>query len=196
MALKYGMYRQLELLSWKKAADIFAPYTGDIKLFLNCNPYFIEGDNLDNALGIILKAGIKPQDVQLEITERSEVSDYKYFYNQLKNYRSEGFKFAVDDVGGGFASLESIVRIKPEVLKIERHIVSNLDRDKYKCSMVKFILAFCEENGISCVAEGVETRREYEYLMNMGVNAGQGYYFYRPSPKIDLLDIQEKLWKC
>ncbi len=196
MAFKYGMYQQLELLSWKKAIEYAAQYIGDVKLFLNCNPYMVEADRLADVMGILKNLSVHPHNIVLEITERSAISDYALFYEKLRGYRVEGFQFAVDDVGGGFASLESIVQTKPEVLKIDRHIIKDLYTDVYKSSIVKFILAFCKENNITCVAEGIETKKEFDFLQGLGVNAGQGYYLYKPTPHIDLIDIQEKIWNC
>lgn len=195
MALKFGMYEHLELLSWEKALEYSCKYLNDVKLFLNCNPFFVESGRCQDILNMMYRYGVSPANIVLEITERSAVTDYQYFYEQIDFFRKEGFKFAVDDVGGGFASLESIVKIKPEVLKIERHIVNDIYKDPYKYSMVKFILAFCEENHIACVAEGIEQKEELDFLATIGVNAGQGYYLYKPAPYINFLDIQDAIWK-
>ena len=185
-ALKYGVYTELEILCWRKAVTLAAPQLAELKLFLNCNPYLIEGPRFLTIQSIFADHKIPPSHVILEITERSRVTNYKLFYEHLKKYRECGFRFAVDDVGGGFASLESIVETKPEVVKIDRHIVSDLDTDSFKKSIIKFIVAFCKENNIISIAEGVETKKEWDTLIDLGIDAGQGYYFYRPTAELNI----------
>ena len=113
---------------------------------------------------IFEKFEISTKNVVLEITERSAISDFKIFYDKMKKYREYGFNFAVDDVGGGYASLESIVQTKPEVVKIDRHIISDVSKDAFKESIVRFIVSFCKENNIVSIAEGVETKEQVDFL--------------------------------
>ena len=96
---------------------------------------------------------------------------------------------AVDDVGGGYASLESIVETRPDVVKIDRHIISDLKRDPFRRSIVKFIVAFCKENHIVSVAEGIETQQDLDTVISLGVDAGQGYFLYKPTTQINLGDM-------
>lgn len=185
-ALKYGVYNELEILCWKKAVKFVAPHLADRKLFLNCNPYLIEGPRFLMIKSIFEDQHISPAQVVLEITERSRITNFKLFYEHLRKYRECGFRFAVDDVGGGFASLESIVETKPEMVKIDRHIVCDLDSDQFKKSIIKFIVSFCKENNIVSIAEGIETEKELDILIELGIDAGQGYYLYRPTAEINI----------
>jgi len=185
-ALQYGLYAELEILSWSIALSSLARHVDGQRLFLNCNPYFIESAQFLRVKAMLEKNGISPDTIVLEITERSAISDFKRFYEQLRHYRDYGFQFAVDDVGGGYASLESIIETKPEVVKIDYHIVRGVCHDTYKQSIVKFIVSFCKENGIFSIAEGIERREDFDLLKSMGVDAGQGFYMYKPTPKIDI----------
>ncbi|MEW5894686.1 MAG: EAL domain-containing protein [Candidatus Omnitrophota bacterium] len=185
-ALQYGLYTELELLSWSMALDSLSRSLYDEKIFLNCNPYFIEMTNYHRVKAIFEKFEISTKNVVLEITERSAISNFKIFYKQIQNYRDYGFHFAVDDVGGGYASLESIVQTKPEVVKIDRHIISGLAKDAFKRSIVRFIVSFCNENKIVSVAEGVETRDDLKTVRDLGVTCGQGFYLFKPTAQIDL----------
>lgn len=184
-ALKYGMYADMEILAWSTALPQVAKFLRDEKVFLNCNPYFIETAPFAKVKALFEKNHVAPQNVVLEITERSAIADFKLFYTQLNNYRDYGFRFAVDDVGGGYASLESIIETKPEVLKIDRSIVADLQRDPYKRSIVKFIGQFCRENRILSIAEGIETKSDFEFLSGINLDAGQGYYFCKPTTTLD-----------
>lgn len=188
-ALEFGMYHELEMLSWRKAIQQANQYLTSEKLFLNCNPYFVEGPKFLAVQSLFDRANFDVKNVVLEITERSAVSDYKIFYEHLQQYRDFGFQFAVDDVGGGYASLESIVETKPEVVKIDRHIVCSIDQDPFKKSIVRFIVSFCRENNILCIAEGIETEKELATVLELGVDAGQGYFLYKPTSQIDFQSI-------
>lgn len=188
-ALSFGFYQEMELLSWRKAIETASKILTDEKLFLNCNPYFVEGPRSFSITDLFKINNLDVNNIILEITERTAISDYKVFYDHLKQFRELGFKFAVDDVGGGYASLESIVHTKPEVVKIDRHIISNLTGDPFKRSIIKFIVSFCKENSILCVAEGIETKEDLLELIELGVDAGQGYYLSKPSPQIKLEEV-------
>jgi EAL domain-containing protein (putative c-di-GMP-specific phosphodiesterase class I)/ActR/RegA family two-component response regulator len=183
-ALQFGFYEDLEIKCWDKAVSYAQKYLTDQKLFLNCNPYIVEGQRFNDIEQIFLENNMSPENIVFEITERSAVSDYKRFYDKLTMYRGKGFMFAIDDVGGGYGSLEAIVATKPEVVKIDHHIIAGIDDDQIKKSIVRFIAAFCNENNILCIAEGIERKEEMETVIGLGVNAGQGYYLCRPKPQI------------
>jgi len=184
-AIQYGVYQDIELLVWKKAIGYIAQHLDGKKLFLNCNPYLVEGSKFEAIKSLFDESNIKIEDVYLEITERSAVTNFKAFYQNLHAFRNYGFNFAIDDVGGGYASLESIVRTRPEVVKIDRHIVNELKNDALRRSVVKFIVALCREHNILSIAEGIETLEDYKAVKDLGVDAGQGYFFRKPESYID-----------
>lgn len=188
-AIHFGYYQDLEMTAWRKSLDYAAEYLDTYKLFLNCNPYLIQAAKFFDIIALFKNHNINLENIVLEITERSAVTDFDTFFQYLRDYRWKGFNFAVDDVGGGYASLDSIVQIKPEVVKIDHHIVRDIEKDNYKRSIVKFIVSFCRENSILSIAEGVETKEEYDVVKEVGIDAVQGYYLYRPSPVINLDDI-------
>ncbi len=188
-AIQYGFYQDMEFLAWEKALKYVSEHINGKKLFLNCNPYLVEGPKFMLIKALFDKHKFDVKNVFLEITERSAIPNFKAFYEHLQAYRDYGFKFAVDDVGGGYASLESIVETRPEAVKIDMHIVTHLENDPFRRSIVKFIVSFCKEHGIFSIAEGIETMRDFEIVRDLGVDAGQGYYFQRPSPEIRPEDV-------
>ncbi len=189
-ALQFGLYQEMELLSWTKAIDVISDLPYEHHIFLNCNPFLVEGSEFDKIKFIFDNSKVSPTNVILEITERSAISDSKLFYQNIQKFRNYGFRFAIDDLGGGYASLESIVQTKPDVVKIDRHIISDLKYDSFKRSIVKFIVAFCAENQIEVIAEGIETKDDLETVIDLGVNAGQGFFLYEPTAKVNLEEIQ------
>lgn len=189
-AIRFGLYCDLEMLSWRKAFKEISKHIEDEKIFLNCSPYLVEGPQFDQIKGIFEENKIRAENVILEITERSAISDFKIFYKLLRRYRDLGFIFAVDDVGGGYASLEAIVETRPEVVKIDRHIVTDLHNDAYRRSVVKFIVSFCREHNILSIAEGVETKEDLETIKELGVDGAQGYFLCRPTAKINIEELR------
>jgi len=195
-AIQYGVYQDLELLVWKKALAFASGRLQGKKLFLNCNPYLVEGSKFTAIKSLFDGNIVNTEDIILEITERSAVTNFKVFYKDLSVYRNYGFKFAIDDVGGGYASLEAIVETRPEVVKIDRHIVNDVKNDALRRSIVKFIVSLCKEHNILSIAEGIETKEDFKVVKELGVDAGQGYFFRKPEPEIDSNDgIIKKLEK-
>lgn len=207
-ALQFGCYCDLEIVVWKKALAMLADSlrearlpiveqtSGQGKIFLNCNPYLLEGPVFSKIQSMFDEHHIPRKNVVLEITERSAISDFKAFYESMRRYRELGFQIAVDDVGGGYASLESIVEIRPQVVKIDGHIVSNLKKDAFKRSIIKFLVSFCKERHVLSVAEGIETKEDLNAVIDLGVDAGQGYYLHRPTPLINFSDLQHLTLRC
>jgi EAL domain-containing protein (putative c-di-GMP-specific phosphodiesterase class I) len=186
-ALKYGVYYEVEMIGWRKAIKMASElFDGRQKLFLNCDPYLVESDKFKTVKDIFNSFGMCCNETFLEITERSAVSVFDVFYERLRDYRQDGFKIAVDDMGAGYSSLESIVEIRPEAVKLDRHIVNGVGGNRYKSSIIKLLVAFCRENDVICVAEGIETKQDFDALIDLGVDAGQGYYLSRPTDTMDL----------
>lgn len=192
-AIKFGFYHDLEMLAWRKALQVLTTQITQEKIFLNCNPYLVEGPKFLQIKRIFEENNIQGKNVVLEITERSDIRDLKIFYNHLQRYRDFGFQIAVDDVGGGYASLESIVETRPEVVKIDPHIIRDLKMDAYKRSIVKFVVLFCRENHIISIAEGIETREDLMMATEIGVDAGQGYYLLRPTSTLNITQMKERI---
>lgn len=184
-ALKYGMYYDLELVGWKKAvADWKAKYYPE-KVFLNCSPYLIEFEGFKKEI-LVDEIGIDPNYTVMEMTERFAIKDYKLFLNNIHEMREMGFVIAVDDLGSGFASLETVVEVNPDYVKIDMALIRDIHMNKVKNSVVETIIGFTKKNNIKSIAEGIEIKEELEQLKNLGVDAVQGYFLAKPSPEIDL----------
>jgi EAL domain-containing protein (putative c-di-GMP-specific phosphodiesterase class I) len=179
------------MLCWNRAAEIISQRTKNERFFFNCNAYVVEDDKFPAVKSIFARNQIPFNNIVLEISERSSITQEKMFYGRLGEFRDNGFTLAVDDVGAGYSSLESIVAVKPEIVKIDCRIIHGLDHDEIKRSVVRLIVSFCKENRIISVAEGVETREEFEVIISLGVDAVQGYYFYRPSPVLNLREMKD-----
>lgn len=100
----------------------------DQKLFLNVNPrsindpHFIHGQTM----ALIKRAGLRPINVVFEITERHAIPDFKTFRRVLEHYRNQGYLVAVDDLGAGYSSLQSIAQLQPDFIKLDMSLVRGI----------------------------------------------------------------------
>ena len=124
---------------------------------------------------------LSPGQIYFEITERHEVPDLEAMADILASYRRCGFRFAVDDAGAGYSSLQWIGELAPELIKIDRSVIRHVDSASVKMSVLKALVTIAEEIQCEVVAEGVEREEEADVLFRLNVGMGQGYYFARPN---------------
>lgn len=120
--------------------------------------------------------------VVLELTERSPIVDYEEAVECVSNLRVLGTRLAVDDVGRGFSGLGRVVELAPDLLKIDRSLVSGVDSDTAKSALIARLTSYGDEIGMEVVAEGIETEGELQTLRALGVRNGQGFLLGRPGP--------------
>jgi EAL domain-containing protein (putative c-di-GMP-specific phosphodiesterase class I) len=110
------------------------------------------------------------------------VQDYALLAEALEPLRSKGLRLAVDDAGAGYASFRHILKLKPDVIKLDSSLIRNIDSDTGSRALAAALIRFAEETGCKVVAEGVETREELAMLRRLEVNKAQGYLLGRPMP--------------
>lgn len=177
------VYR-LERLCRKKAIETASALPDDRLMFINIEPEAVADPELrDVMLGSVLsEAGITPQNIVLEITERSAIEDFRSFRAMLEHLRTMGFSIAVDDAGAGYTSLQILAEVRPEWLKVDMSLVRDIDADPVRRHLVEALVMFAERVGVKLVAEGVETPGELATLREIGVPYAQGFLFMRPAP--------------
>lgn len=128
----------------------------------------------------------------IEITEQNDISDDEL--NRIKKMGGEnsGCQLAIDDYGAGYSNIVNLLRYKPQVIKIDRYLISNIHNDINKQMFVKSTIDFAQMNGIKTVAEGVETSEELNAVISYGVDLIQGFYTARPAPE-PLQSLSDKI---
>lgn len=193
LAARNGMSLQLDRVCRERAFANFAPLHAvnkELLLFVNIDASLLTDavvgsghiETLANTLNI------RPANVVIEIIE-SHVQDTVSLMRFIKRYRELGFLIALDDVGAGHSNLERIASIKPEVIKIDRFLISNIHREFYKQEVVTALTSLARRIGAMTVAEGVECTEEAVYLMGAGADVLQGFFFARPALLDALPDI-------
>jgi diguanylate cyclase (GGDEF)-like protein len=124
-----------------------------------------------------------PEDLRgvlVEITENEHVPDDAEFHAVRAEISRRGGRFAVDDAGSGYAGLRQLMRLKPDVLKLDRSVVDGLSGDPAKAALVESLVRYSRDMGATLCAEGIETLEDLELLADLDVTYGQGYVIARP----------------
>ena len=127
----------------------------------------------------VLKSGLYPHNVVIEIVE-SQVADLDALIRFVDQHKKLGFFIALDDVGAGHSNLERIALLKPDIIKIDRFLIQDLDREYHKQEVVRSLYNLAGGIGAVVVAEGIETEAEALTVLDLGVNLQQGYYYAHP----------------
>ncbi len=116
-----------------------------------------------------------------EITERSDLHSLENARDQVTRLRALGYRVAVDDLGAGYAGLNSIALLQPEIVKIDMTLVRGVDTSPTQAALISSVIALCAKLNIQVIAEGVETAAESARLQELECDLLQGYYFARPA---------------
>jgi EAL domain-containing protein (putative c-di-GMP-specific phosphodiesterase class I)/CheY-like chemotaxis protein len=118
----------------------------------------------------------------IEVTEHARVDDYEALNDGLRAIREAGVRLAIDDAGAGFASLQHVVRLAPDFIKLDIALTRGIDTDPVRRALATAMISFAGETGATFIAEGIETPAEFETLRTLGATCGQGYYLALPAP--------------
>jgi diguanylate cyclase (GGDEF)-like protein len=128
--------------------------------------------------------GILPKnmsDIVVEVTEHELASQDGGLEEGIAKMRARGARIAVDDAGAGYAGLNQVMRVQPDVIKLDRSLIEGVHSDSAKSALVEFFVMFARRVGAGVCTEGIETLEELRTLINLGVSYGQGYLLGRPS---------------
>ncbi len=173
-----GLTRQLDELAFLNALAAFDDLSGPAFLSVNAGPELL----LDPAFRArVLRSGRPLDRLVIEVTEHSQVVDYDDLDAALAPFRACGVRFAVDDTGAGYSSLNHVLRLRPDVIKLDRDLIAGLDHDGARRALVTALVLLALEVGASVTGEGVETSDQLTALGDLGVDHAQGYLLAVPS---------------
>ena len=118
--------------------------------------------------------------VVIEITEEERVLDVDALQRHLAPLRARGARIAVDDAGEGYAGLQQVMRMRADIIKLDRSLVADVHADPAKIALIGSLVHFARSTGASICAEGIETLDELRVLIHLGVSTGQGWVLARP----------------
>ena len=140
--------------------------------------------DVDELLGPLVEGGDDLAEfahrVVLEVTERTPISDLPEVRKRSGVLRGQGYRFAIDDLGGGYAGLASLVLLDPQFVKVDKALIRDVDTKPINRNIVGSLVALTRQLGIKCIVEGVETEGERNTLEALHCDLMQGYLFGRP----------------
>lgn len=172
-----GMLQDLELALAKAAIDQLETLPPDVYLSLNLSPETAVSERA----GRMLEAA-DPSRIVVELTEHAPVADYDELRDSLSGLRDRGVRLAIDDAGAGFASLRHIVRLDPDIIKLDITLTRRIEKDPVRQALAVALVSFANQVGATVVAEGVETELQLEVLRLTGIRFAQGYLLGPPGP--------------
>ena len=170
-----GLGEEFELVLLTLALDELAALPKGAYLSVNVSPHTVLSPLLLDLLG-----HVDGERLVLELTEHTPVEDYAALNTALERLRRRGIRLAVDDAGAGFSSLNHILLMRPEIVKLDVSLIRDVDSDVARRSLVRGLCHFTAEIGADCIAEGVETDAQARTLGELGVIYGQGWHLGPP----------------
>jgi EAL domain-containing protein (putative c-di-GMP-specific phosphodiesterase class I) len=176
-AIEVGLGVDLELQAVRHALAGAAQLPSGCYLTINASPELLVSGRLHALLGDASDLGRR---VVVEVTEH-ERADATDFAPALVELRQAGYRIAMDDVGSGHSGLTRLIALQPDIVKLDRGIITGIDANAARKALVAAAVGFGSVAGGRILAEGIETDAEARTLEALGVRFGQGYHFGRPA---------------
>ncbi len=174
-ALAVGRQIELETLVIRKALALLPQIPPGVSISINASP-----DTVASGILAPLVSEVGPERIILELTEHAIIDDFDRVDLAIVELRALGVRVAADDVGAGHSGLTQLLRMKPDIIKLDIGLVRGIDQNSPQRSLVKGMVNFAEEIGATIIAEGIETEAELKTLRELKVQKGQGYLLGRP----------------
>ena len=184
MGERSGLVFELDCLCRRKALRGARGLKPGMLLFLNCLPTAIhdpafQGEVLKQTLE---ELRLRPSDVVFEISEKESIHNFDIFREARDYYGELGFKVALDDTGVAYGSLEAIMELSPDFIKVDLTLVRGIDTDPPRQELLRALNSVAASINASVIAEGVETSEELATIVSLGISYAQGYLFGHPAP--------------
>jgi len=179
----HGLGIELELLAASNALRAMPAVPGDGYLALNFSPDAVLTTEVDRLVHTASASAV------IELTEHTSVTDYPRLTDELAHLHASGALVAIDDAGSGYSTLRHILRIAPDIIKLDQDLTRDIDRDPARRALASALIGFASDTGARVVAEGIETPAALNALRALGADCGQGYVLSRP---VDAADIPNR----
>jgi EAL domain-containing protein (putative c-di-GMP-specific phosphodiesterase class I)/CheY-like chemotaxis protein len=168
--------------AWRASSGLDVTISVNLSIKSLANPQIAE-----QITELVRAAGVEPRHMVLELTESAAMTNIGQALENLSRLRMKGFGLSIDDYGTGYSSMLQLTRIAFTELKIDQSFVLNAVRQKSARVILESSLEMARRLGIASVAEGVETRQDWDLLRRLGCQVAQGYFIARPMAAEDLM---------
>ncbi len=175
-ALHLGLLLDLELLAAAKALELLRRLPDRAFLAVNVSP----ATAASTAFGELASA-VPPERLVLDIAEHDTVDNYHLFTDVINHLRSLGVRIALDDAGAADVSLQHLLGVRPDIVKIDTTVIHGIAEDELRQAVACAYASLAKRAGAVSLAEGIETEAELAMLLTLEVETGQGYLLGRPA---------------
>ena len=173
-----------QIQEWQKN-----PKTSGLTVAINISPrQFFQTNFVNEVLEALEETGINSSLLKFEITEGLILDDVDSAIIKMKKLKRRGVEFSLDDFGTGYSSLAYLTRLPLSQLKIDQSFVSGIGHNARPSIIIKTIIAMSKNLGLEVVAEGVETKAQFDFPEPLGCELYQGYLFSKPMPALEFED--------
>jgi EAL domain-containing protein (putative c-di-GMP-specific phosphodiesterase class I) len=176
-AARVGRTEELELVAVAAALEQLDGIPAGVYLSVNVSPATL----VSSAFAALITDDVASR-LQVEITEQTRMDDGDEVAVAIDRLRAIGARVAIDDAGAGYAGLQQILRVRPDVIKLDIALTRNIDSDPARAALARALIDFAGHLGAELIAEGIETQAELDTLLELGIASGQGYLLGRPAP--------------
>ncbi len=192
-----GLISVVDSFVWQEAAKQITVWQEKYGFRLPISVNLSRADVFDPTLverlsSLVKDNGLDYKDIKLEVTESAYTEKAKELVDMVRLLRELGFEVEMDDFGSGYSSLNMLSEMPIDVLKMDMKFVRNIEFSETDMRLVKLILDIAKYLKLHVVAEGVETRGQYELLKEAGCDLVQGFYFSKPLPPKEFEKLIEK----
>ncbi|WP_271411436.1 putative bifunctional diguanylate cyclase/phosphodiesterase [Pseudomonas sp. Q1-7] len=155
----------------------------DLRVAVNCSALSLSCDELaDKVQQALQETGLRPQRLEMEVTENALMSNVNHALQQLERIRGLGVSISIDDFGTGYSSLAYLKRLPLDTLKIDRSFAMDIPGSHADMEIVQAIIGMAHTLHLQVVAEGVENHEQLDFLRDQGCDFIQGYLLSKPLP--------------
>lgn len=173
-----GMTKQLDVIAFETATRLLEELPEDLHLSVNAGPDVLVDPRFRRRL---VQSGLPLHRLVIEVTEHAQVTDYAALSHAVESLREHRVRFAIDDTGAGYASLNHVLQLRPDAIKLDRGLITGVESDPARRALVTALVLLALELGATVTGEGIETPGQLEALETLGVDHGQGYLLARPT---------------
>ena len=177
-------------MRWQRHDPLHAPRYVSVNL---SRLQFSEPLLVERTMQILREAGMRPEQLQLEVTESQIMQSREAAQQMLGQFRARGVRLAMDDFGTGYSSLSCLQELPLDVLKVDRAFVTNATSERGYAALLHAVVTLADNLGLRVVAEGIETEEQLVLLQALGCPTGQGYLLARPTRGDDVPSLATRL---
>lgn len=193
VAERTGIILELESMVFEKSCKFIKDNLDNLKLnYLEINLSVLKGESeklIEEYDKVIKQYNISPQQLNLEITETATLQKRDKLINNMTNFIDYGLSFSLDDFGTGECNLNYIIDMPVSIIKFDKSIIdSYFDKDNQKAEIIiKNMINLAHKMDLKTIAEGIETKEQYNEIKSLNIDFIQGYYFSKPLSENDFI---------